>query len=172
MDCKNCAENLTAFLDGELNASNSERVQSHAAICPSCASELRSLKEAADFIESHRKELEPRLELWNLIRARMAVVESRAAFGLFAPNRWRLAMAALAIVATLGIGYVHYQQIQRRDLDSYISQYIRDREARGRMQSVQGDTGAHSQIEISYPDNPFMEMRATAADNPFRSEDQ
>jgi anti-sigma factor RsiW len=172
MDCLQCTENLTAFLDGELSVSDSEKLRSHIGICSSCAGELRSLKGSADFIESHHKELEPRLESWNLVRARLSAADSPRLFGFFAPNRWRLAMAALAIFAALGIGYLQYWKIQRRDLDNYISQYIRAREARGQAQSVQRDAEANAQIEIPYADNPFIEMRAAVADNPFSSEDQ
>jgi hypothetical protein len=172
MDCKQCAENLTAFLDGELRASNSAEMRLHLDICPSCADELRSLKEAADYIESHYRNLEPRLESWNMVRARISASDSSAWFHFFAPNRWRIAMASLAIVAALGIGYLQYQQLQTRNLENYTTQYLHDREARRQAQSIQLNAEANSQIEIPYADNPFIEIRADSAENPFSSEEE
>jgi hypothetical protein len=170
MDCKQCAENLTAFLDGELRDSNSAEMRLHLNICPSCTDELRSLKEAADYIESHYRDLEPRLESWNMVRARLSAADSSAWFHFFASNRWRIAMASLAIVAALGIGYLQYRQFQTRNLENYITQYIQDREARSRAQSIQWNAKANSQIEIPYADNPFIEISAASTENPFSSE--
>jgi hypothetical protein len=142
-------------------------------MCASCSDELRSLKEAADFIESHRSDLEPRPESWNLVRARMASADSRffPPLQLLAPSRWRIAAAALALIAALALGYQQYQQFQRRSLDQYISQYIREREAHRQPQSILGGPETNPQIQIPYADNPFIEVKATLADNPFRSED-
>jgi hypothetical protein len=172
MDCKQCTENLTAFLDGELQASNSSEMRLHLDICPSCADELRSLKEAADYIKSHYRDLKPRLESWNMIRARLSSTDSSSWFHFFAPNRWRIAMASLAIVAALGIGYLQYQQFQTRNLENYIAQYIHDREADSQSQSIQLNAEANSQIEIPYADNPFIEISAASAENPFSSEEE
>jgi anti-sigma factor RsiW len=172
MDCKQCAENLTAFLDGELRDSNSAEMSLHLDTCPSCADELRSLKEAADYIESHYRDREPCLESWNMIRVRLSTEDSSAWFHFFALNRWRIAMASLAIVAALGIGYLQYQQFQTRTLENYIAQYIQDREARSQAQSIQWKAEANSQIKIPYPDNPFIEISAASAENPFSSEEE
>jgi anti-sigma factor RsiW len=170
MDCKECAENLTAFLDGELRASNSAEIQRHLDICPSCAGEMRSLKEAVEYIESHYRDLEPRLESWNMVRARLSAEDSKAWFHFFAPNRWRIVMASLAIVAALGIGHLQYQRVQMRDLQNYISQYIQEREARSQAQSVQWNAEANFQIEAPFDDNPFVEISAVSVENPFISE--
>ena len=48
MDCKQHAEDLTAFLDGELSDAESGRMRSHLGTCVSCSEELRSLRETAD----------------------------------------------------------------------------------------------------------------------------
>jgi hypothetical protein len=172
MNCQECSENLTAFLDGELQSSDSTPMRLHLETCPSCADELRSLEKAADFIESNHEELEPRLESWNLVRARLSVSDPPARFHFFAPNRWRMAMASLAIAAALGIGYLQYQQIQRRNLENYITQYMQDREASSPVQSIERDAGSNSQLEIPFTDNPFMEIKATSAENPFGSEEE
>jgi predicted anti-sigma-YlaC factor YlaD len=174
MDCKECAEDLTAFLDGELSAEDSARVRAHVGICPSCAEDLRSLKESADFIESHKSEMELRPEVWNLIRSRISPADSFSPLRLFVPNRWRFAIAAVAIAAALGLGYLQYQQIQRRDLDQYISQYMQEREALRQTESIFVDTeSTPPRVEIlPYADNPFVEVKATVVNNPFRSEDR
>jgi hypothetical protein len=172
MDCKQCTENLTAFLDGELRDSSSSKMRLHLDICPSCADEMRSLKESADYIESHYRDLEPCSESWNMVRARLSATDSSHWFHFFAPNRWRIAIAFLAIVAALGIGYRQYQLLQTRDLENYITQYIHDREALRQAQSIQWNAQANSQIEVPYTDNPFIEISSISAENPFSSEEE
>jgi hypothetical protein len=167
MNCKQCAENLTALEDGELSASDSERVRSHLEVCVSCADELRSLKEAADFIDPHRRELEPRPESWNLIRARISVENSTNRSRFFTLNRWGFALASLAIFSILAIGYLQYRQFERKNLDNYISRYIQDRETRRKTQFVRWIAEAGASIENPYADNPFVEIRASPVDNPF-----
>jgi hypothetical protein len=170
MDCKQCAENLTAFLDGELQASNSAEIRLHLDICPACADELRGLKEAMDYIESHYRVLEPRPESWHMVQACLSSTDSTPWFHFFAPNRWRISTASLAIVAALGIGYLQYRQFQTRNLENYITQYIQEREARSQAQSIQWNAEANSQVEIPYADNPFVETSVVSAENPFSSE--
>jgi predicted anti-sigma-YlaC factor YlaD len=171
MDCRRCTDNLTAFLDGELNPSDSERIRQHVDSCPACAGELRALKEAADFVESHRGDLEPRPESWNLIRARISAEDSRSPARLFAFSRWGIAAAALAVCVMLGAGYLRYQQVQKRDLDSYIAQYLRERAARS-VRAARNARGADTEIAIPYAHNPFTEIKSILTDNPFRSEDR
>ena len=175
MDCEQCIEDMTAFIDGELCAADAERVKSHLGICASCADELRSLKEAAEFIESHRNDLKLRAESWNLVRARISAEDSLSKsfspFRYLAFSRFRMAMAGLVLVAGFALGYMQYQQIQKKSLDKYISQYIQEREARRRPQSILANTEANPQVEVPYADNPFIEVKAAPADNPFRSED-
>jgi anti-sigma factor RsiW len=172
MDCARCIEELTAFLDGELNPADSERVRSHLDTCASCTDELRSLREAADFVESHQRELELRPGSWNLVRARISAMDSPSPFRFLAPNRWRIAMASLAIIAALGIGYIQYHQVQRRSLDKYIAQYMRDRRAQQPARPVFSDFRAGFKSEDSRARNPFAEFRTTITDNPFRLEDR
>jgi anti-sigma factor RsiW len=172
MDCKRCAEDMTAFLDGELSDADSRGLRSHLDACASCADEMRSLKEAADFIESHRNDLEPRPQSWNLVRARISSSGAFPPHRFPALGRWRIATAALALMAALALGYMQYQQIQRRDLDRYMSQYIHEREARAQARSIPTATGVPG-IGMPYPDNPFAEVKViTTADNPFRSEER
>ena len=172
MDCKQCAEELTAFLDGELDAADSEQVRSHLDACASCSDELQSLQETSDFVTSHGRELEPRDGSWNLVRARIMsenmLVPSRSWF----TGRWRVALATLAVCAALVFGYMQYQQIQKKNLDGYISQYMKERESRIRADTVLTGTEMNQQVENPYANNPFIEVKASVTDNPFRSEAQ
>jgi hypothetical protein len=170
MDCKQCGENLTAFLDGELRSSDSTQLCLHLNLCPSCADELRTLKESADFITSHCRHLDPHPESWNMVRARLSAVDSTDRFRFFAPNRWRIAVVWMAIVAAMGIGYGQYRQYQSQNLKDYMTQYIQDREARSPFQSVKWNANADFRTEAPYADNPFVEIISAATENPFSSE--
>jgi len=173
MDCARCAEDLTAYLDGELSAARAEQVQSHLAACASCADEVRSLREAAAFVASHTPDLEVRPGAWNLVRARIAAPSSSPSFFSFlAPGRWRWAMATLAIAAAIALGFMQYHQLQRRNLDDYISQYMRYRQAHEPAQPVFSDFRARFTNGSSGAANPFAKLKATAMGNPFRMEDQ
>jgi len=171
MDCQQCAENLTAFLDSELGADESEQVRSHVSRCRSCAEELQSLREAAEFIESHIRECEVPPTAWNLLRAQISLQSPSPSPLPSFLARWRVAVAATALAAALMLGYTHYQQVQqRKTLDQYMSQYIREREASRRAQP--STPAAAPYVENPYAGNPFIEVRATDSDNPFRSEDR
>lgn len=170
MDCKRCAEDLTAFLDEEL--SDSDGVRSHIETCKSCSDELRSLRETAEFVGSHNRELELRAGSWNLVRARITSENASSPSRFWVTNRWRLGLATLAISAVFAFGYVQYHQIQRKNLDSYISQYLQERETWIKAHTVLTGTGVNSPAENPYADNPFVEIKATVTDNPFRSEDR
>jgi anti-sigma factor RsiW len=173
MDCKQCAEDLTAYLDGELSPNDSAQVKSHLAVCASCADEMRSFERAADFVETHRLELSLRPGSWNAVRAQLPVEKaSPSLFGFAASNRWRAAFAAVACIVILTVGYLWQQQIQERSLNAYISQYIKAREA-GRLfnTSIAGiDAGFGSRPFAA--ENPFIEAKVGPDFNPFRSEDR
>jgi anti-sigma factor RsiW len=176
MDCRECSDQLTAFLDAELSARDAEQIRSHLSACKSCADEWVSLRDSKEFIESHIHELAPRPEAWNLVRARISAnPPTPFAFHFFSLNRWHVAMATLALIAATGLGYLQYQQFQKKAaLDKYVSQYIQEREARWQAKPVLADTQLDADFDEANPfaDNPFLEIKATVSDNPFRSEDQ
>ena len=172
MDCKQCAEELTAFLDGELSKADSERVKFHLGACVSCSEELRSLQETTQFVESHNRNLEPGAASWNLVRARIAAPDIASPVGFWALNRRRLALATLAIMAAFAAGYMQYEQIQRKNLDKYITEYVQQRDAQLKAQPANAWGDINSPTENPYADNPFIEIKANTADNPFRSEDR
>ncbi len=163
MDCKQYSENLTAFLDGELSPSDTKEIQSHLLACASCSEELRSLRSAADFIESHHRNLIPQPGSWNLVRARITETNAAREPHISIFHRFRWAMVMMALVAIFAFGYTQYQQTQRRSLDRYISQYMLQRESQIDRQSPAVDP---------YEGNPFMEAKATVIGNPFLSEER
>jgi anti-sigma factor RsiW len=175
MDCKECTDQLTAFLDAEMSAQEAEQMRSHLSACKSCADEHLSLRDSKEFIESHVHDLEPRPEAWNLVRARISAnPPSPSAFHLFALKRWRVAMATTALaLAVSGLAYLQYQQNQEKTLERYVSQYIQERQARWQAPVLANtEPGTDFDETNPYADNPFLEIKATVSDNPFRSEDQ
>lgn len=57
MNCKNCTNRLSAWVDGELSVSEAERITRHLKACPACrqhASELREMSAALDRLPSLR----------------------------------------------------------------------------------------------------------------------
>jgi hypothetical protein len=172
MDCKQCIEDLTAYLDGELSQSNSAQIRSHVAMCNTCASELRELQEAADFVDSHKHELDLKPGSWNAVRAGISAEKPPALFRLPELHRWRMALAALACVAMLAFGYLWYQQVQERSLDAYISEYVKAREASQIYRPAITGMDDGSNYGNLASDNPFIEIKASSDLNPFRSEDR
>jgi hypothetical protein len=171
MDCRRITEDLTAYLDGELSAADSSQVKDHLASCVSCANDLRSLQEAADFVESHAQELNLRPGSWNEVRARIAVEKSPPLSGFPFLTRWRAAFAAAACIVVFALGYLWYQQVEERNLNAYISRYIKAREASRSF--YRAGTGADTRFESGNfaVDNPFIEAKVGLDFNPFRSED-
>jgi anti-sigma factor RsiW len=171
MDCRQVTEDLTAYLDGELGTADSAQVKTHLASCASCADELRSLQEAANFVESHVQGLSLRPGSWNAVRTRIAVEKSPSIFRFPFPTRWRAAFAATACIVIFALGYLWYQQLEERNLNAYISQYIKAREASRFI--YRAGTGTDVRLESgSYTvENPFVEAKVGLDINPFRSED-
>jgi anti-sigma factor RsiW len=172
MDCNQCSEDLTAFLDGELSKADSDQVSSHLDFCISCSEELRSLRETTEFVESHNCKLEPDAASWNLVRARIAAQKIAPSPGFWILNRRRLALATLAILATFATVFIQHEQTQRKNLDKYISEYVQQREDQLKAQPVDTWGDINSPAENPYAGNPFIKIKATTADNPFRSEDR
>lgn len=160
MNCRECTENLTAYLDEELSPNDLAHMRAHLDTCASCRAELRSFEEAADLVQSNTRDLEIGSETWNAIYDRILNERPSSRFG-FLQTKWNQALAMAAVVAALALGYLFYQQNQHRKLDEYISQYVKSREAGFRMQATN-----------SFMPNPFSEVRQTSDTNPFRVEGQ
>jgi anti-sigma factor RsiW len=172
MECARCRENLTAYLDGELSPAEFAGVRSHLDACAICAGELGSLQEAADFIGSQIRELEPGPASWPRIRTRISDQNSRSPFRFLAFGRWRFAVATMVFMAALALSYFWHQQVQQRSLDEYISQYVKAREAGEHFRFLIGKVRSGIDAENFSAGNPFIEAKATMDINPFRSEDR
>ncbi len=172
MNCTRYAEELTAFLDGELSPADSERIRSHLSACAFCSYELRSLREAASLIRSHRRELEANPVTWRLVRDRIAAPrESSRLFHFAAPCRRLLALATAAIVTLIALGTFQYRQVQRRNLEHYINQYIQDRQAPRPYPPVFIGPEIDPPNQNYRSSNPFAEFEYALTDNPFRLEE-
>ncbi len=172
MNCLQCTDNLTAYLDHELPPGARNEVESHLGSCARCGDELHTLKEAMLFLDSHSKTLAPGPAVWSNVRAQIAALPAPSgsgAFWLHAPlQRWTLAGAALAASLVLGLGireYLQYRQSER-DLQEYMTQYVRERESQELVHRVQT---AHQE----FSDNPFVApAEETSFSNPFREQGQ
>ena len=175
MDCRQCSNNLSAYLDGELLSSYEQEVSSHLQGCASCARELREMEAAVQFVETHAHDLELNPELWNNLRTRIAPMPAplRGGFsGLWARNRWLAAAASVAAAIVLAVGLFAYMDYaEEREIRQYMSDYIREREREDQLtnslfNAVQtNETDAPEFIELA---NPFATVRPVSNQNPFR----
>ncbi len=172
MDCKHCAENLTAYLDGELDRAEAARVRDHAEACPACALELRGLQASAALIAGHARELELSPASWNAVYDRISHAEPKSLFRPWALGRWSRAFAVLAVAAACALGYLWYQQGQRQTLNAYINQYIQAREARRPLHAMNGGGALPFGAGNPFAENPYGKNSPESDVNPFRLEDR
>jgi len=176
MDCKECREDMTAYLDGELPPAEAAHIRSHVEECLPCAEEIYGLSEAAELVRAHHRRLEPHPAGWNRVQARIARPDPpprlrilEAIFG----RRWQPAMAAVALVAGLAIGGLgYYRHLEaERSLQSYMTDYVRAREAQEweyRRAAGTAAAGRTRSLENDRSDNPFLLVSGTTDSNPFR----
>jgi anti-sigma factor RsiW len=180
MNCERVAEEVTAYLDGELPKDLALQVEAHLKTCPGCAAELHTLRDATAVIAANVPEIELRPEIWHNVRAR---IEDRPAskrgsgwLELLFGRRWLVAATA-AIALTVGIwGYYRYLSAQQ-ELHQYMSQYIRERDRQEQAILSRPDPavlyepyGVGGSIEAAR--NPFSVVNFSPEENPFRSEDR
>jgi len=181
MNCERTAEEMSAYLDGELSEDLARQVEAHLDGCPACAGELRSLRHAATVVTANVPEIELRPEIWYNVHARVAnrpaSVRGEGLLKLIFGRRW-LAVAATAVIAlTIGIwGYLRYQDSQE-ELNQYMSQYIRVRDIQEQMDrsrldsaALDGTNGDEDRVESAR--NPFSVVNFSPEENPFRAEDR
>jgi negative regulator of sigma E activity len=181
MDCRECRDDLTAYLDGEIPDSVAEQMRRHLEECRPCHAEYRDLRDSASFVELHAGEIEPAPEMWNNLRARIAEMPApTGSFGIFrllVMNRWAAATVTLAAMVVLAFGLWGYMQHQQseRELESYMNEYIEMRTIMERLHNLQmteaqGDPAVIESIGSSQMENPFASIRPVSFDNPFRAE--
>jgi Putative zinc-finger len=167
MDCRECMENLTAYLDRELSNRYARRVKLHVDHCEPCNKELASLKEAESLVTNNIRELTPRSELWDNIRVQISSLEiepSSAGFlEILYAKRWLTAATALvaSLLLTLGI-WAYLRSLQPDDtFNQYMTEYFEKRESEDRSPKA-------ASFQKS-SDNPFVRTPDDeSSDNPFR----
>ena len=85
-------EQLSDLLDGALSPDEQKVVQAHLAICSACNERRHCLEALVASARGLPDEVEPPMELWNEVRARIQPVPSRTR------QLWLLAAAAVALV--------------------------------------------------------------------------
>ncbi len=183
MDCQQCNEDMTAYMDGELEGSVAEEMRIHLAKCPPCHEEYRDLVDSTALVVAHARELDPVPEIWNNLRQRIAEMPPPSgSFGLFrflTVNRWATAVATLAATILLAFGmwtYMQYQQ-SRSDLEASLDGYVRIRTVAERFHSRQMAKARNVTLNLDYfgptdLKNPVAETQPVSFTNPFKSEER
>ncbi len=181
MDCERCTEDISAYMDGELDAGLAQQLESHLAGCRACAQEFQGLKASAVFVESHAPELELRPQVWHNVRARISTAPAPARLegllDLILGRRWLAAIATVALLVTIGTwGYLRHQESQKQ-LSRYMAEYIQTREMQEQREHARSSqtpiTVADAGNDRSESDNnPFVVVQFSPDENPFKSEDR
>jgi len=103
MNCHEWTDRFDDFLDGRLDAAEAEDLQTHIAACPSCSSELASIRELRDLAAALPCSLEPPRDLWPGIEARVS--ETKVVRGRFGRRAILAAAAAVVIASSVVTAY-------------------------------------------------------------------
>jgi hypothetical protein len=169
---------MSAYLDGELARTRVEQIRIHTERCSGCAAELHELELSYRFIEGHTRQMDARGKIWGHVRARISQQMPAARPGLLQfllANRLLTAAAMTAVVAVLSVGiwsFMQYRETEQQ-LEQYMGEYIRIREMQEqahRFPAVNLTRPRRDFMYLNQEDNPFMTIRATSSDNPFRTE--
>jgi anti-sigma factor RsiW len=183
MNCEQCSENMSAYLDGELDSQASDRAEAHLASCEACSSELESLQDAARFVEANAGELSLSPGVWMRVHEQISVSETHPVkphwSEVFLVHRRWLAATAAAAVILIGLGAFGVM-LQKRQLDrdasALMHSYTRQRDIQEQWHFAQEEDPAIAPPEAyadgSLPDfNPFAVVKYEPDKNPFRSEE-
>ncbi len=178
MNCQECTENLTAYLDHELSGTETTVLEMHVDACSKCNEELRSLRESTGFFDSNALEIELSPALWNNVRVRITPMPSPTGssrfWGSLAVPRWARAATAVVAVFVLGLGAREYMQYHRshKALAQYMTKYVQAREAQ-EVAHRASRAPATRAIHKEYSDNPFVSTTEEVSySNPFREQGQ
>jgi anti-sigma factor RsiW len=181
MDCRKCNDDLTAYIDGELEEPLAAQLGRHLETCPPCQAEYKELSDAGELVVAHARQLDPSPELWNNLRARVEEMPapggSPGLFRFLVVNRWAAAAATLAATAVLALGLWGYLQHRQGDmaLEADLNHYVQTRVVSEQLHSIQLQESLNAAAEILGPvtlENPFADTRQVSFTNPFRSEDR
>ena len=172
MDCKNCIDNLTAYLDGELLPEDDSQIRLHLASCAPCSRELQGFRQASDFMASNARELNLSPGSWSRVQAQISARKPGSFFRLPIPVRWQIPAAAFACLVLITSGFLWYQQARENSLNAYIAQYEKAREAGRFIRRAAADINSGLGSDVYTIENPFVEAKVGLDLNPFRSEDR
>ena len=180
MDCKSCYEELTAYLDGELERPKFREVEGHLEGCLPCLEQLESLRQSGRLVEGNLPELELKPEMWNNLAKRIAASPTERPAGvlrLLFGRPWVTAFAGIAAAVVLGAGMwgLWNHRLSEQMLQQYMSSYIQERDLLERTvlalaPDVSPDFRTVDAQHMEYLDNPFVEVSDEEFQNPFHSE--
>jgi len=181
--CTEFQDNLTAWLDGELEKQPFDLLQQHLQSCVACQNAVRLQKQERLWLTGHDTELELRPELWHQIRrtlAREAVPDDRG-FGkrlwnLLLPRPWPrfarawIGVSLVALMATSGVlitssyltGPAPDQEVRQ-----LMENYVQWRQHQ-KLYELPGVNAPATSIDELRMANPFLkEKTGKAESNPF-----
>jgi len=178
MDCLKCLEDLTPYLDDELDDKSRDRVEKHINLCHSCDAEFRSLSVSYNLVDEALEAVEIRPELWDRVAAdlpwdrtwkdrRPGWRSSLAALLQFPGRTWAASFTAVALLATIAFFWPVSQKTNaeieglRRQLNVMVEEMDRQDTLRHRTQTDPGRDG--------YGSNPFAPQHVSLDSNPFHS---
>ena len=170
MECRDCTELLTAFLDGELAPDQAQLVESHLEVCPSCALEYQSLKHCYE-LTAHVARLSPSAPPWHEMAARLqADVPPLSLLGrvrrlIPLAQPFRVVSATLAAFALVVVALTP-SFLRDRELRQQFSRFVEQRESialEHRRMLAQGQSSRYSNKL-----NPFVVRVSQSGQNPFR----
>lgn len=112
MNCQNCEQYLSAFVDRELDGAASLMVQRHIAHCPSCMAELECLR-ATKALMSALPSAEP--DEMSFVRVRNAVLASREKPSF---NQRLVSGMAVAAVCAIGLAVVTSRRVSNNVVEN------------------------------------------------------
>lgn len=101
MNCKQVANLLSQYMEGDLSPRDASQVQAHILACRSCADALERLTKAVETLDAMPKE-EPEVDLYNAFRSRLAQSSRKRRPTLALPPIRRWAVAGIALMLILG----------------------------------------------------------------------
>ena len=170
MECLNCTESLTAFMDGELSPDHAKKVESHFAQCTPCHDDYQSLLHTYQLVEQvGLLDLDP--DLWTRIHSEITDVSPsestwlaslRSLFGI----RW-VPIAA----GTLGVAFLSLFLINQPDpeVQQAFREYVREREQLEVPRVRVSQNASSLELRTAYP-NPFIVDDRRPQNNPFKLE--
>lgn len=183
MDCRQCNDEMTAYMDGELSDEEEKQVRLHLNKCLPCEMEFAELRDSALLVASNTRVLEPAPELWNKLQARITQMPAPGGtFGIFrflVMNRWAAAIMTMAATAVLAFGlwsYLQYRQSQN-DLEIALKEYVQSRTVTERLHHIQlrqamRIPAVRRAFGSPLLENPFADVRPVSYTNPFRAEER